>query len=204
MENIDQFELLYLNLFLLMLSSGIALYLPKRMKHNQVAKPKAHPEFVLFYKILNESLKHYQPKLTYTVDRMPANEFVDFYKGLKYIHGFKIDLQSKSLDMGGYSEYIVLDLASYTGPRSVELVMFEEPTREVVPGSAAQLYRDAGRYHPSHSAFRSTQNHFNVVSLFGRPKPAPMRGNPAHKVVDLSSYRKNRVINYIAGDTEGA
>lgn len=201
MESLNQIQLLYVNFALLMLTASIALYIPKRMNSNQQEfKPKIHPEIAKFYKMLNQSLQINQPKLTYIVDKMPLNDFVSFYKGLKNIHGFNIDLRSRGLDHGGYTEYIVLDLANYTGPRTVEVSLYEEP--KGTPSPAARLYREArqNRFSPSS---KSVDNVISILSF--RQHLIKGQGDIPNNVVDLNSYRKKRVNYYSPDDNnEGA
>jgi hypothetical protein len=190
MENLDQIQLLYINFFLLMFTCSIALYLPRKMQAIN-HKPKPHPEFIRFYKVLNQSLQVFQPKLIYRVDQMPVNEFPAFYKGLKYLHGFQVSLQATRLDNGAQSEYLTIDLSSYMGPRKVEIIFYEE-TRPVVAQKAIPK--------PNYFAARPLGN---IISFFTESHPAA-GVNSQQKVVDLASYRKSKVISYLPGGNEGA
>lgn len=204
MESLDQIQLLYINFALLMLTSSIALYLPRKMKQTAVAhKPKYHPEITKFYQALNQSLKMGQPLLTYIVDPIPVRDFVGFYKGLEEIHGFKVDLKCKYHKDGSYTEYIVLDLQKYTGPRQVDVAVTEQRFTPPAPPTPAELYQQAIRNKPQMppSMFFQNSRPANILSMVRKPKPS---GDPTKKVVDLASYRKNKTINYVSGGNEGA
>lgn len=180
----NQWLLLGTNFCLLAVVSIMTLRFNQQQKlGSQISfqKPPIDPVIEDLYQSINYALKLNHPQLIVTVDEVPLPLFVAFYKGLERL-GIKTDLRCKYFKDNSYSEYLILDLKNYHGPR-------HKPLQPLMLWPKAEELREVMSYNKPEIGPQ-------VANFSSVPFPKKVSSanytNSENNVVDFLAYKQQR------------